>query len=140
MPLPDVVPAPVIEVVPAESEALRAAMCPVAVHGQIAVNDFVIEAVRTVRNDLVATMCDAPADSASDPADMNARLVVIEHLLLRLEAALLRHRARLVHDRMPSADQAALASVLRAQPRHHGRFELAHPDPLPPSEPIGPGA
>lgn len=89
MALPDVVPAPVIEVVPAESEALRAAMCPVAVHGQIAVNDFVIEAVRTVRNDLVATMCDAPADSASDPADMNARLVVIEHLLLRLEAALL---------------------------------------------------
>ena len=87
--LTDAVPLPTIEVVTAESDALRAAMCPVAVHGQIVVNDFVIEAVRTVRNELMVTMCDGADGDVSEPADLNDRLVVIEHLLLRLEAALL---------------------------------------------------
>lgn len=85
----DGVAVPTIEVGPAELDALRAAMCPVAVHGQIVVNDFVIEAVRTVRNELLATICDGPDEDVSDPADVNGRLVVMEHLLLRLEAAVL---------------------------------------------------
>ena len=87
--LTDSVAAPTVELVAAELDALRAAMCPVAVQGQIVVNDFVIEAVRVVRNELVATMCDGPNGNTSDPVDVNDRLVVIEHLLLRLEAALL---------------------------------------------------